>query len=162
GNPYDAAFNLMLARVKAWQYAAAVRAGEDLIAHGYRQAEVYNLLAQAYEGAGKTQEAYDALRTATTLDPGDPANYIDLIALCLTHKNYDLALEIADISIARLPKSDRVHLERGIVLAMKEQFEAARAEFESAVKLAPEQSLGYVALGLMLLQTDQAADAVHI
>ena len=45
---------------------------------------------------------------------------------------------------------------------MKEQFESARAEFETAVKLAPERSLGYVALGLMLLQMDHANDAVNI
>lgn len=161
-NPYDAGFNLMLAYVKAKRYAEAVRAGEDLVAHGYRQAELYNVLAQAYENDGKTREAYDALRTATSIDPGDSTNYTDLIALCLTHKNYDLALEIADISITRLPKSDRLHLERGIVLAMKENFEGARTEFEAAVKLAPERSLGYVALGLMLLQMDHAAEAVNM
>ena len=162
GNPYDAGFNLMLAQIKAKQYAAAVRAGEDLVARGYRQAELYNLLAQAYENDGKTREAYEALRTATNVDPGDATNYIDLIALCLTHKNHDLALEISDIGVARLPKSDRLHLQRGIVLAMKEQFEGARAEFETAVKLAPQRSLPYVALGLMLLQMDQAGDAVNI
>lgn len=161
-NPYDAGFNLMLAHTKARQYAAAVRAGEDLVAQGYRQAELYNLLAQAYENDGKTREAYEALRTATNLDPGDAANYIDLIALCLTHRNHDLALEISDIGVARLPKSDRLHLQRGIVLAMKEQFEGARAEFETAVKLAPERSLAHVALGLMLLQMDRAGDAVNI
>ena len=162
GSPYDVGFNLMLAYVKAGQSAAAVRAGEELVAKGYRQAELYNILAQAYEKAGKTKEAYESLRTATTIDPGDWANYNDLIALCLTHKNYDVALEIADISVTRLPDSDRVHLQRGIVLAMKENFEGASGEFEAAMKLAPDRSLGYVALSLMLLQIDRPADAVNI
>src|SRR5262249_729536 len=114
-NPYDAGFNLMLAYVKSGQYPNAVKTGEDLTARGFRQAELYNLLAQAYEAAGKTAQAYEALRTATTIDPAEAANYLDLIALCLTHRNYDLALEIADIAARKLPKSDRVHLQRGIV-----------------------------------------------
>jgi tetratricopeptide (TPR) repeat protein len=161
-NPYDAGFNLMLAYVKLRHFPDAVKTGERLVAEGHRQPELYNLLAQAYEGDGKTIQAYEALRTATNLDTADPANYLDLIALCLTHGNYDLALEIADIAVGRLPKSDRVRLQRGIVLAMKENFEGARAEFEKAVMLAPDASVPYVALALMLLQIDRPADAVAL
>jgi tetratricopeptide (TPR) repeat protein len=161
-NPYDAGFNLMLAYVKSGRHADAVRAGEGLVAKGLRKAELYNLLAQAYEGAGKTAEAYGALRTATTIDPVDPANYLDLIALCLTHRNYDLALEIANISISRLPQSGSLHLQRGIVLAMKEDFSAAQTEFEAAVGLDSQRSISHVALALILLQMDQPAEAVTL
>jgi tetratricopeptide (TPR) repeat protein len=161
-NPYDAGFNLMLAYVKAARPADAIRTGEALVAQGHRKAELYNLLAQAYEGAGKTAEAYGALRTATTVDPADPANYLDLIALCLTHQNYDLALEIADISISRLPRSGSLHLQRGIVLAMKEDFAAAQTAFETAVNLDPQRSISHVALALILLQMDRPAEAVTV
>jgi Flp pilus assembly protein TadD len=71
-------------------------------------------------------------------------------------------LEIADIAVARLPHADRIHLQRGIVLAMKENFDGAKSEFESAIKLAPEAGVPYVALGLMLLQMDRPADAVAV
>jgi Flp pilus assembly protein TadD len=160
--PYDVEFNLMLAELKAGQPARAVQIGEQLVSQGNRQAELYNLLAQAYEAAGKTGEAYNALRTATQVDPADPANYLDLIALCLTHKNFDLALEIADVGISRLPKSDSVHLQRGIVLAMKNEFQAATAEFESAIRIAPQRSVPHVARALMLLQVDRPAEAVTV
>jgi tetratricopeptide (TPR) repeat protein len=133
-----------------------------MVANGFRKAELYNLLAQAYEGSGKTAEAYSALRTSTTLDPADPANYLDLIALCLTHQNYDLALEIANVSISRLPKSGSLHLQRGIVLAMKEDFGAAQTEFEAAVRFDPQRSISHVALALILLQMDRPADAVAV
>jgi tetratricopeptide (TPR) repeat protein len=161
-NPYDVGFNLTLAYTKSARYADAVRAGENLIAKGNRKAELYNLLAQAYEGAGKIVEAYGALRTATSIDPADPANYLDLIALCLTHQNYDLALEIADISISRLPKSGSLHMQRGIVLAMKEDFGGAKTEFETAVHLDPKRSISHVSLALILLQMDQPAEAVTV
>ncbi len=159
---YDPGFNLTLAYFNSGQYDAAVRSGQDLLAHGFRKAELLNLMAQAYEKQGKTGEAYDALRTAANLEPKDPSNYLDLIALCVTHKNFDLALEIAGIGVERLPTSDKLHLQRGIALAMKEQFEDARREFETAVKLAPDGSLGYVALSLMLLQMDRPAEAVSL
>jgi tetratricopeptide (TPR) repeat protein len=119
-------------------------------------------LAQAYEGARKTAAAYGALRTATTIDPGDPDNYLDLIALCLRHQNYDLALEISGISISRLPNSGSLHLQRGIVLAMKEDFGGAQTEFEAAIRLEPQRSLSHVALVLILLQMDRPAEAVTV
>ncbi len=160
--PYDAGFNLMLAYVRAGQPEAAIRTGEELVRQSNRRSELFNLLARAYESAGKTGDAYDALRKATNIDPEDPSNYLDLISLCVTHKNFDLALEIADISVARLPNSDRLHLQRGIVQAMKENFDEARKEFESSVKLAPQSSLPHVALGLILMQMDRPAEAVTV
>jgi tetratricopeptide (TPR) repeat protein len=159
-NPYDAGFNLMLAYVKSARPTDAARVGEDLIAKGHRKAELYNILAQAYERAGNTAQAYESLRKATTIDPADPTNYLDLIALCLTHQNYDLGLEIANISLARLPKSGSLHLQLGIVLAMKEDFGSAQTEFEAAVRLDPQRSISHVALALMLLQMDKPAEAV--
>ncbi len=161
-DPYDAGFNLMLAYLKLRRHSSAVQIGEGLLARGFRKPELYNLLAQAYEGDGKTPQAYEALRTATTIDPTDPTNYLDLIAVCLTHRNYDLALEIADVAAARLPNSDRIHLQRGIVLAMKEDFDGARIEFERSMKLAPDANIPPVALALMLLQMDRPEDAVTL
>jgi tetratricopeptide (TPR) repeat protein len=159
---YAVGYNLALAYTKAGQHAEAARTAEDLIARGYRKSELYNLASQGYEGSGKLKEAYDALRTAISIEPADQTNYLDLIALCIRHNNYNLALEIADISISRIPNSERLHLQRGIVLAMKEDFGSARTEFETAVKLAPEKGLPYAALGLILMQMDQAQDAVRI
>jgi tetratricopeptide (TPR) repeat protein len=159
---YAVGYNLTLAYVKAGQHVAAARIAEDLIARGYRKSELYDLASQAYEGSGRLKEAYDALRTATNADPAEQINYIDLTALCIRHNNYNLALEIADLSIARIPNSERLHLQRGIVLAMKEDFGGARTEFETAVKLAPEKGLPYAALGLILMQMDQAQDAVKV
>jgi tetratricopeptide (TPR) repeat protein len=161
-NPYDAGFNLMLAYLKAGRAADAVRTGEELVNRGHRKAELYDILGQAYERSGRTKEAYEALRTAAGIDPTYAASYLDLIALCIAHRNYDLGLEIADIGVRRLPDSDRLHLQRGIVLAMKEQFSEARGEFETAVRLAPSKGLPSVSLALILLQMDQPADAVKI
>lgn len=157
---YSAGFNLVLARVKANKYREAIDAGQSLIAKGYAKAELYNLLAEAYEKAGETKEAYDSLRTATQLDPLDEGNYVDLITLCTEHTNYDLAAEIAGIGLAKLPSSERLHLQYGVVLAMKAQLEDARKEFQRAAGLTPKRSLPHVALALVSIQMNKPEDAV--
>ena len=159
---YSAGFNLVLADVKARKYRQAIEAGQKLIASGQKKAELYNVLAEAYEKAGQTKEAYDSLRTATQLEPSDEANYVDLVTLCIEHRNYDLAAEIARIGLARLPGSERLHLEFGVVLAMKTQMEEAHKEFELAASLAPGRSLPHVALALVSMQMNRADEAVQL
>jgi tetratricopeptide (TPR) repeat protein len=159
---YQLGFNLTLAYWKANQPAKATQTGEELIAQGKATAELHNLLAEIYEGSGDTKKAYDSLRTATQLDPTDPGHYIDLIDLCLDHRNADLGLEIADIAVERLPQSRRLHLQRGVVLAMKGQFEDARTSFEAAIALDPENGLTHVAMALIYMQMDRVDEAVGI
>jgi tetratricopeptide (TPR) repeat protein len=158
-DPYKAGFNLVIALVESHDDAAAIRAGEQLIAQGHRTAELYNLLARAYESSGRTQQAYDALRMATQLDPQDETNYLDLMSLCLTHENWDLSLEIAGIALDRIPKSYRVRLQRGAVLALQGKMDDAEKEFGAAAKLAPQVDLPQVALALVRIDTSQYAEA---
>ena len=101
---YDTGFNLALAHFKSGNNAGAVAAGDELIARGLAKTELYSLMAKAYEAAGKTKEAYESLRAATRLDPRDETPYLDLIALCAEHENYDLGLEIADVGLRSMPR----------------------------------------------------------
>lgn len=161
-DPYDAGYNLTLAYVKSKQPARAIQAGEKLLALGYKKAELYNLLSQAYEQNGQTKQAYDALRTATELEPADESNYLDLMALCLDHQNWDVSLEIADVALARLPQSYRLHLQRGAVLAMKTKFEEAEKEFLAATQAAPGIALPHVALALVKMQINKLDEAIEL
>jgi len=65
---YAAAFNFTLVEFDAGNFATAIASGAEL-ARTNPTAELYNLLSRAYEASGKTQPAYDALRTATKLEP---------------------------------------------------------------------------------------------
>lgn len=160
--PYEVGFNLVLAYVKSGQHDRAILAGQALLESGLGTAELQNLLSQAYESSGDTKRAYDSLRSATELAPHDESNYIDLIALCLDHENFDLGVEIADISVQRLPGSHRLHLQRGVALAMKGRFEDAEDAFQRSTALAPAESLPGSALGLILMQQDRLPEAVRV
>lgn len=161
-DPYELGFNTTLAYLQSDRPKLAVDAGRRLLNKGYRKGELYNLLSQAYEKTGDTKRAYDALRTATDVDPSDEKNYVDLVALCLDHENFDLGLEIADVSVQRISDSHRLHLQRGVALAMKGRFEAAQVSFDRAAELAPDENLPGVALGLILLQQDRVPDAIRV
>jgi tetratricopeptide (TPR) repeat protein len=161
-DPYQAGYNLTLAYEKAGDHARAVQTGEAVLAKGYRKAELYNLLAQAYEHLGSTQEAYQALRSATQVDPRDETNYVDLMALCLAHQNYELSIEISEIALRVLPKSYRIPLERGVVRAMQGNFDDAEQEFASASRLGGEANLPYVALALVRMQMNKLPEAVEV
>lgn len=158
-DPYQVGFNLIVALLGANNNAAAVQTGEQLLAQGNRKAELYNLLSRAYEAGGHTQQAYDALREATQLDPQEEGNYLDLMSLCLLHENWDLSLEIADVALTRIPKSYRVRLQRGAVLALQGKMEDAEKEFLEASRVAPQADLPVVALALVEIDMSKFAEA---
>jgi tetratricopeptide (TPR) repeat protein len=161
-DPYEVGFNLTLAYQKALDDAHAIETGQQLLAGGYRKAELYNVLSQAYVHANRIKEAYDALRAAIEIEPRDENNYIDLVSLCVTHENYDLGMEISDIGLKAIPDSYRLRLERGVVMAMKGRFEDAEHECELATQSARQASLPYAALALVRMQMNKLPEAIDV
>jgi len=143
--------------VNARNAAAAIEIGQQLA----RTAETLGLLAQAYELKGETQRAYDALRAATQLEPANEASYLDLMALCMEHHTWDLALEISEAALDRAPQSWRVRLQRGSVKALQGDVEGAEKEFLAAAGIAPKEPLPQVAAALAEVQLQRSPDAVQ-
>lgn len=161
-DPYEAGYNLTLAYYRAQDYPAAIQTAEDLIANGNRKAELYNLLANAYERSDRTVDAYNALRTATEIAPKDENNYLDLVMLGVDHRNYDLAYDIIEIGLQNIPNSFRLRLQRGAVLAFQGQLSRALEDFEKAVKLDPSKDIPFFGMVMALMQTDQTDRAKEI
>ncbi len=157
---YDAGFNLAVCYVQSKQPAKAIDILTALKKSGHNTAELNNLLGEAYEAAGQLQPAIDALREATRLDPQDESNYLDLAALCTDHDALDLGLEIIEVGLHYKPDSDRLVFQRGILHALKNQFELADQDFQLANRLAPDKNLSYVGLGISYMQTGNIGEAV--
>jgi Flp pilus assembly protein TadD len=158
---YDAGFNLAVCYVETKQYANAITVLTGLKAGGHKTAELDNLLAEAYKGTDQVQPAIDALREATQLAPDDEDNYIDLVALCIDHNSFDLGMEVLEVGLHYRPRSDRLVFQRGILHAMKNQFDLADQDFQLASQLAPEKNLSYVGLGVSYMQTGNLSEAVR-
>src|SRR6185295_2674198 len=127
-----------------------------------RKSELFGLLSEAYLQQGQLKQAYDALRIATQIDPNVPDNYLALGALCLEHENYDLALEITNIGLKHIPESYALHLQRGAIRAMKGEIGDAEYDFETAVRLAPQEPLAAAALSIAWIQMGKLPQAVSL
>ncbi len=161
-NSYEAGFNLTLADLKNRNYLGAIQTAQKLISRGEKSSELYQLLSEAYEKSGKPVEAYDSLRTATLIDPQNENNYLDLVALCVDHVNYDLALRIANVGLQHVPDSYRLLLERGAVYAMKGQYADAVRDIHAAAALQPDKDLPYFAEAMALMELDRMKESIHL
>jgi Flp pilus assembly protein TadD len=161
-DPYTAGYNQVLMQIRAANYAAAIQTFQELLAQGHKKAELYNLISEAYLKTGKVQDAYDALRTATQLEPESEDNYVDLASVCLEYEDYSLGKDILDVGIHYIPNSYRLYIQRGVTLVMRGNLDAAEKDFTTASTLAPAQSLPYFALGWVWIQSGQTEKAVRV
>ena len=158
-DPYEAGFNIVLTSFKGGDSAGAIDAGKQMIAAGFRKAELYNLLARVYEQVGQTERAYDALRTAIDQDPADENNYLDMMALAVRHENLPLSLKTSEVAVSRLPAAYGARLQRGAVLALMGQPTDAEAVYLEAIRMQPENNLGHIALAMVRIQSGKVAEA---
>ncbi len=161
-DPYTAAYNQVLMLVKAAKYPQAIQTFQELVSEGYKTAELYNLGAEAYLNSNRVQEAYDAMRTGTQIEPQAEDNYLDLASLCLEHEEYSLGTDILNVGIQYVPNSYRLYIQRGVTYVMRGSIDAAEKDFETAASLSPDQSLPYLALSWVWIQNGKSAKAVEV
>ena len=159
-DPYAAGYNQLLMLIKGKSYPDAIQLFHELTAQGYQRAELYNLISEAYLKTDRVQDAYDALRTATRLEPESEDNYVDLASVCLEYEDYPLGKEILDVGIHYIPNSYRLYIQRGVTFVMRGSLAEAEKDFETAANLAPNKSLPYFALGWVWVQSAQTDKAV--
>ena len=159
---YLAGYDQTLAYVKAGEFADAIGTANELLNQGHETAELANVVATAYLKNGQPKEAYNALRVAAHLDPKNEDAYVDLCTISLDFENYALGLEIANLGLAQLPDSERLYLQRGVMRAMKGEFAEAELDFRTAARLAPQEVLPEVALGLISMQMGHLDRAVDV
>jgi tetratricopeptide (TPR) repeat protein len=160
-DPYLAGYDETLAYVNAEDFANAIRTANELLNQGYQTAELAEVAASAYRKSGQTQEAYNALRLATHLNPKSEDAYVEMCEIVLEKENYDLGMEIANIGLTNLPNSERLYVQRGVMHAMKGQFGEAQEDFAKSAELAPNEVLPDVALGLIAIQTGHLDQSVQ-
>ena len=161
-DPQVAGYNQTLMLVEAGDHGTAIEVAEDLVRRELAGADLYNLASRAYLAAGRIQEAYDALRTATRLEPSNVQHYVELALICVDHENYELGIEIVDIGLQYQPESAALHLHRGVLLVLKGMVKEAEPAFERARALTPRSAAPPVALAMAWMQTGRTDRAVEL
>jgi tetratricopeptide (TPR) repeat protein len=155
-------YGLALAYFEEGDYAKCIDTLKPYMASGTANAAVLSLVGVAEEKGGHTEEAYSAFRQGMELFPADDESYLDSATLAAVHLNYDLALQSASAGIEKLPGDYRLFLTRGLVHDLKGRYALARADYEKALALAPDEGSIYVALGMCDEDENKYTDAVAI
>lgn len=157
-----ARYNLAVCQLQAGQGKESLASASASLAMNPTDPDVLNLFAAASVAAGQLEGAIAALRKAIEIAPTEERHYLELAALCLDHDALDLALEVANAGLAKVPGSARLLTLRGGIRAERSDFEEAMRDFEQASALSPEELYGSVGLSLVLRQTDRNAEATAL
>lgn len=163
-NEYAAEFNLALCYVGTGHAEEAVHILNELRQRGRENAGVENLLAQAYAKGGHSNEALEALRRAAQFTPKDEKLYVYVADAFLERREFGLSLQVIELGLEHLGDSARLHYERGYLLTVLDEPDAAKTEYERAAKLAPRSEIGYLASAqksLLAGELSQAVDAAR-
>jgi tetratricopeptide (TPR) repeat protein len=132
---------------------------EKLVSAHKDSAEVWRMLAEAYDRQGKPEQANRAFSRAIENDPNSEESYIAFAEFALTHGNNDYALQVVARGLERLPGSPGLVFEQGILRALKGDRNQAESSFEEASRLKPDWNLPLLALGVSRLESGDAARA---
>lgn len=158
---YAANFDLALCYVGTGKFEEAIEILDSWKNGGHSTAAVNNLLAQAFIGAGQPNKAFTAFQAAAQETPDDEKLYILVAEACMDHGLYDLGMQVVNTGIRHLPKSARLHYERGAFLTYENQADQASAEYENAEKLAPGTTVFYIAAAQDDLLQGKIQDAMR-
>jgi tetratricopeptide (TPR) repeat protein len=157
---YAASFDLALCYVVVGKHQQAISLLTELQSAGHDNADVNNLLAQAYVGDSQDQKALESLQKAASLTPANEKLYMFVADACTGKQAYALGVRVVDLGLQHLPSSARLHYERAMFLSLLDRFDDARADFDLAQKLAPDSDTAFDAGAQQALLGGDVAGAV--
>jgi len=144
-NEYAASFNLALCYVATGAPQRAIPILDELRGTNHDNADVNNLLAQAYIAVARDDDAFQALQRAASMTPSSEKLYMFIADACMHKQNYALGMKVVELGLKNLPNSSQLHFERGMFLSLLDRFDDARQDFDLARKLSPNSEIAYIA-----------------
>jgi tetratricopeptide (TPR) repeat protein len=157
-------YNLAVAQFETHHNRDVIATLQPLVNGPQPSVDALNLIAAAYEADYQTSSAVAALRRAINLAPRDTRNYLDLAAISLNHRSFQVGVDVLQAALDELPDSPELYTMRGILYVQLLQYSKAIDDFERAEKLGPTQDLSVIAKGIALLQSnrvDQSLESVR-
>jgi len=161
-NEYARSMNLAICYIATEQPNRAIPLLDRLRASAHDNADVNNLLAQAYIGDGQNQKGFEALERAASVTPTNEKLYVFVSDACMAKQAYALGIEVAELGLKNLPQSARLHFERAMFLSLVDRFDDARADFALARKLSPDSDIAYVAGAEEAMLDGNVPEAIRI
>ena len=161
-NEYAASFNLSLCYVATGQPTLAIPILTALRDAGYDNADVNNLLAQAYIGSGQQNKALETFQKASRLAPENEKLYLFVADACMAKQEYEVGLQVVNLGLDHLPGSAHLHYRRGMFLTLLDEFDVGKKDFDQAADLAPESDVAFMAATQKAMFEGNVSEAVRI
>lgn len=161
-NEYALEFNLSLCYVGIGDYKKAILILDGLRRHGHADANVENLLAQAYVGNGQDADALAAVERAGSIAPQDEKLFTFVADACADRQDFEFGLKVIDLGLVKFPKSARLHYARATFLSELDQLDRAKTDFAEASKLGQGTEIGYLAASQQDMLRGNIDDAIRV
>lgn len=159
---YALEFNLSLCYVGVGDYKKAIPLLDELRRGGHDDANVENLLAQAYVGNGQDAEALAAVERASSISPQDEKLFTFVADACVDRQDFEFGLKVIDLGLAKFAQSARLHYARATVLSELDQLDRAKADFAQAGKLGQGSEIGYLAASEQHMLEGNIDEAIRV
>jgi tetratricopeptide (TPR) repeat protein len=114
--------------------------------------ETLSLASEAYEAIGNTPKSVSLLRQAIVLSPTEASYYNTFAAICLDHDSFQVGIDMINAGLQRIPDDSSLYISRGLLYAQLANYEQAEADFNTAERLDPKQSISTYAMDMIDLQ----------
>ncbi len=158
---YVVDFNLALCYVALRQYRPAIDLLSGLRSSGHDKENVENLLAQALLGNRQPVEAFAAFERAARAGPEDEKLYLYIAESSMANGYYDVGIRVVEAGLKHLPRSPRLVLEHGLLLARLDFPDEATKELQKVQELAPGSEVACIAEAQKSLMDGDVAGAVR-
>jgi tetratricopeptide (TPR) repeat protein len=139
----DARLNLGEAQLRGLKQPKAAEATyRSAITRWPDQASVHMALAAALVAQGRQNDAEAAFERASTLAPRDPEPLLAMARLQASRTEIDRALATLNRLLVVAPESAQAQIDRGDLLLLKNDVNAAMDAFRAAIKAAPGRTPG--------------------
>jgi tetratricopeptide (TPR) repeat protein len=129
---------------EAGQYQRVVESAQQ----GDDPAVLYTA-AQSHQKLGETDRALETYGALAGRDESDPWHYIGMSGQLLMSDDADAALDAAHHAVEAAGDMSEAHYQLGLVLAKKQQWAQAAAEFDRVTELNPSNAYAHYYGGLM-------------
>jgi Flp pilus assembly protein TadD len=155
-------YHLAHAEYLAGGWSRCQRTLTQLIATGYRNNEIFNLLGRCYAKQGKMTDAVKAYRTAIAASPASESQYLNLASVLSDYGSRDAAIQVMTTCVKALPASFNCYAEKGRIEESQHYYKQSVSSFGRAARLngsSPDAEFGLGASLAGLGRSGEAAAA---
>ena len=153
-------FNLALCYVGTRQFPQAI----EILTHiggGRHEADVDNLLAQAFVGDHQQEAAMKALQRSADASPANEKLYLLVSEACFDEGLYELGIRVLEVGLRNLPDAPRLLFERGLLRSQLEEADLANRDFQLVRKLAPDSDIAFIAAAQQALLAGNVQETIR-